>query len=65
MKNGTGMIYSALMTFLMLFSAFARGTITSWPQTVHFKRKSMPVRRQRNCVDPQGCFFFISKMSPI
>lgn len=48
----------------MFFSAFARGSITSCPQPRQRRRKSMPVRSTSQRLSPQGCSFFITRMSP-
>ena len=47
----------------MFFSALLRGSISSCPQPRHFRRKSAPVRSTRHVLDPQGCAFFIVKIS--
>src|SRR5699024_1448111 len=48
----------------MFFSALLRGSMTSCPQPSHLSLKSMPVRSTFHCLEPQGCGFFMVRMSP-
>ena len=50
--------------FLMLFSILLRGTRNSLEQPIHLSLKSMPERSTSISLQPQGCFFFISRISP-
>mgnify|MGYP000815310236 CR=1 FL=1 len=47
----------------MLFSALLRGIISSCPQPVQRRRKSMPLRSTSHCFAPQGCSFFMTRIS--
>ena len=53
-----------LMTFLMFFSIFARGSMTSRPQPVQRILKSMPTRSTSKLAAPQGCFLRVRMVSP-
>ena len=46
------------------FSTCRRGSMTWWPQPVHFNRKSAPTRRISHSGLPQGCGFFNLTISP-
>ena len=47
------------------FSNFRRSPMTSRPQPVQRRRKSAPTRSTSHVLAPQGCFFFMDRMSPI
>ena len=51
-------------TSRIFFSALLRGSSTSWPQPRQRSRKSMPVLRTSQRFPPQGCGFFMTRISP-
>ena len=50
-------------TARMFFSALNRGVISSWPQPMHRRRKSAPVRSTSHRFSPQGWAFFMVRIS--
>ena len=56
--------FYGFITLLMFFSSFTRGNIISLPQPRQVTFISEPVRSTRILLSPQGCFFFISRISP-
>lgn len=48
----------------MFFSAFTRGSITSWEQPSHLNLKSIPERSTENLLQPHGWDFFMISLSP-
>jgi len=63
-KGGHSACCAGLTTFLMFFSIFARGSITSRPQPVQRILKSMPTRSTSKLEAPQGCFLRVRMVSP-
>ena len=48
----------------MFFSSLDRGTIILWPHPAHWTPTSLPRRHTVSRSEPQGCFFFITRVSP-
>ena len=49
---------------LIFFSIFSRATVISRPHLTQTMRISEPIRMTLMRFSPQGCFFFISRISP-
>ena len=56
--------FYSIITDLIFFSSFTRGTVISLPQVRHFTLISDPVLKTSNFFPPHGCSFFISRIFP-